>query len=391
MPAGNSLVFDPAALLADLVGLSAAEVAVYVVVAALVARDGAPVAADDERLLSLAPCRKVTRLNTLVRGLVEQNKLSAKTLEGKCLISIDSVLKNARKIAVLRESARRGGLVSSQKKKAVSHNFNDLTPSPLSSMVNKTKSSDFQGDFHTIINPVSNNSNTLASTPFQAIACQHKPKKGFPPGPSPLKERSLPLDSLPKENTPLSPNPLPKEHVFSLRARARATPAQPTSARADSTAAHASNGVVNGGMHAGADGFRLTPPEEPVPERGPGCVVLEGWIAERDLRAEFDAWWQVYPQKVSKGAAERAWPRARREASYAALVAGLRRYMRTKPPDVAWCHPATWLNGKRWLDQPAQGGSDGANGFGGAGGGDGVSERRRPRSPPSAATLGEDG
>lgn len=73
---------------------------------------------------------------------------------------------------------------------------------------------------------------------------------------------------------------------------------------------------------------------------------------ERPL-AEFEVWYGGYPHKVGRASAEKAFPKARKFASLAELVVGLDRYVRTKPPDRSWCNPATWLNDKRWLDQPA--------------------------------------
>ncbi|MEM7312690.1 MAG: hypothetical protein AAF497_06020, partial [Planctomycetota bacterium] len=35
------------------------------------------------------------------------------------------------------------------------------------------------------------------------------------------------------------------------------------------------------------------------------------------------------------------------------LIKGVEAYIRDKPPDRAWCNPATWLNDERWLDIPA--------------------------------------
>jgi hypothetical protein len=81
-----------------------------------------------------------------------------------------------------------------------------------------------------------------------------------------------------------------------------------------------------------------TPPKPPRKRVG----MLEG----------FDDWWKGYPQKVGKGAAEKAWPKARKLVSIDELSAAVGRYIESKPPDREWCHPATWLNQKRWLDEP---------------------------------------
>ena len=67
----------------------------------------------------------------------------------------------------------------------------------------------------------------------------------------------------------------------------------------------------------------------------------------------FEAWYQHYPHKVQRGAAERAFSKAIELTSLDELVDGLRRYVSTKPDDRHWQNPATWLNGKGWLDEPA--------------------------------------
>lgn len=78
-------------------------------------------------------------------------------------------------------------------------------------------------------------------------------------------------------------------------------------------------------------------------------------VVDAGARASgFDDWWAAYPNKVGKADARRAFERARRKATLADLIAGLRRYIDHKPPDRPWCNPATWLNGERWLDEPAR-------------------------------------
>lgn len=71
------------------------------------------------------------------------------------------------------------------------------------------------------------------------------------------------------------------------------------------------------------------------------------------IEAEFRGWYADYPHKVGKGQAEKAYRTARRKVTADELRDGLRRYIRTKPPDRQWCNPATWLNGERWADAPA--------------------------------------
>lgn len=68
----------------------------------------------------------------------------------------------------------------------------------------------------------------------------------------------------------------------------------------------------------------------------------------------FEVWYQHYPHKVQRGAAERAFPQALELAgSVEALIAGTQRYVASKPADRPYQNPATWLNGKGWMDEPA--------------------------------------
>lgn len=69
----------------------------------------------------------------------------------------------------------------------------------------------------------------------------------------------------------------------------------------------------------------------------------EGW----------EAWWEIYPHKVGKDAAQPAYRKALAKTDAATLLAGLNAYIASKPPDRPWCNPATWLNQGRWADRPA--------------------------------------
>ena len=76
--------------------------------------------------------------------------------------------------------------------------------------------------------------------------------------------------------------------------------------------------------------------------------------SEKQTRAqsEFDRFWQLYPNKVGKGAAQAAFAKASKRIDFDTLMAGLRRYV-AKTDDRPWCNPATWLNQDRWDDAPA--------------------------------------
>ena len=72
--------------------------------------------------------------------------------------------------------------------------------------------------------------------------------------------------------------------------------------------------------------------------------------APADAFAEF---WDVYPKKVAKQAAERAWAKAVKAADPSVIIDGARRYARVRErADPKYTkHPATWLNGGCWADE----------------------------------------
>lgn len=75
-------------------------------------------------------------------------------------------------------------------------------------------------------------------------------------------------------------------------------------------------------------------------------------VTSRRRRPSFDVFWEAYPRKVGKLAAEKAWKRADLP-DLDVLLAALAVYVRTKPADIDFCHPVTWLNQGRWLDEHA--------------------------------------
>jgi len=68
----------------------------------------------------------------------------------------------------------------------------------------------------------------------------------------------------------------------------------------------------------------------------------------------FEKFWDIYPNKVSKGAAIKSWPGGIKKATAEEIIAGVERYKSNKPADRAWCNPSTFLNGERWLDKPEE-------------------------------------
>lgn len=70
---------------------------------------------------------------------------------------------------------------------------------------------------------------------------------------------------------------------------------------------------------------------------------------------EFSIFWREWPNPVGKKPAVKALASARkRGAPFDAIMAGVRTYIRDKPPDRPWLNPATFLNQNRWEDQPAK-------------------------------------
>lgn len=69
----------------------------------------------------------------------------------------------------------------------------------------------------------------------------------------------------------------------------------------------------------------------------------------------FDAFWQAFPRRDAKGAAERAWKAAVKLESPTRIIEGAKAYARlraSKGPEEAkfTCMPSTWLNQRRWGD-----------------------------------------
>jgi Helix-turn-helix domain len=64
----------------------------------------------------------------------------------------------------------------------------------------------------------------------------------------------------------------------------------------------------------------------------------------------FDEFWKIYPRKTAKGAAKKAWAKIKNAEP---VIEGAKRYAADPNRDPVFTpHPATWLNGERWLDEP---------------------------------------
>jgi hypothetical protein len=76
-------------------------------------------------------------------------------------------------------------------------------------------------------------------------------------------------------------------------------------------------------------------------------------LAEQIERA-FEHWWSVYPRKVDKGHARKAYEKALKKAKPSEIGPGLVRavaaWTEAETPTDKIPYPATWLNGERWTD-----------------------------------------
>jgi hypothetical protein len=75
---------------------------------------------------------------------------------------------------------------------------------------------------------------------------------------------------------------------------------------------------------------------------------------EKGLEMEFARFWRVYPRRVGKAAARKAWRKATRIASPEEIIAGAERAARSWTAAATSLqyvpHPSTWLNAERWTD-----------------------------------------
>jgi hypothetical protein len=69
---------------------------------------------------------------------------------------------------------------------------------------------------------------------------------------------------------------------------------------------------------------------------------------------QFVNFWALYPKKQDKGHAERAWAKAVRDTSPQEIIEGLENQLHTLAARERQFIPlaSTWLNGKRWSDEP---------------------------------------
>ena len=127
----------------------------------------------------------------------------------------------------------------------------------------------------------------------------------------------------------------------------------------DKSEKRASAGSAGGAAKALKDKERAIANATILPQHLPDTITRKEEDANaskaraRKSDPEFEDWYARYPHKVQRGAAERAFVKARKLASLEDLIRGVHSYIATKPEDRQWQNPATWLNGKGWMDEPA--------------------------------------
>ncbi len=74
-------------------------------------------------------------------------------------------------------------------------------------------------------------------------------------------------------------------------------------------------------------------------------------MSELTIADDFIAFWKAFPRHVGKLAAERAYKKARTQASAQQILDGVEAYKHDKPGWAEWCYPKTFLTQGRWMDE----------------------------------------
>jgi hypothetical protein len=90
-------------------------------------------------------------------------------------------------------------------------------------------------------------------------------------------------------------------------------------------------------------------------ESNPGNVDAAGTDSRGATKNAFDEFWQQYPKKVAKLAAQKAFAQAVKKTASQEILAGVMRYAaeRDGQDSKFTKHPATWLKSGCWEDEPS--------------------------------------
>ncbi len=105
------------------------------------------------------------------------------------------------------------------------------------------------------------------------------------------------------------------------------------------------------------DSLRSSLPPQPPKQRVPSVAAPSGAELARSEPVDFDGFWAVAVRKTGKGTAARAFRQAFRHTTAATLMAAwvqANTAWATWPDKTVVPHPATWLRGQRWRDDPVQ-------------------------------------
>ena len=108
-------------------------------------------------------------------------------------------------------------------------------------------------------------------------------------------------------------------------------------------------------------------PMSPKPSLEPSLIEPPINIDHRRaISAEFDIFWQTYPRKVGKTAAEKVFKKIALTVDTSLILDGALRYaMDPNRQDEFTAHPTTWLNAGRWDDEllPSRGRQSGTRAY----------------------------
>lgn len=105
---------------------------------------------------------------------------------------------------------------------------------------------------------------------------------------------------------------------------------------------------TNGVADATANGVAYAPTPTPTP-----TLKKETLRVSKESAPEgFDLFWSAYPKHVAKQKAIAAYKAAVAIAAPAEIIAGVRAFKFSRDPQYQ-PHPATWLNQRRWQDEPS--------------------------------------
>ena len=94
-------------------------------------------------------------------------------------------------------------------------------------------------------------------------------------------------------------------------------------------------------------------PEESSPELFLLDIEVAPYLAARAAEPSFEEFYAAYPRHVRKDSARKAWTQAVKRVSPWTILHGAERYEQDPNRDPEFTpHPATWLNGGGWDDEP---------------------------------------